>query len=47
MDTDAVGTTPRGEKGAVASSGGRSRVWVNFGQPSPLLMSAIVAAVDK
>ncbi len=39
MDTDAatiaVGTTPRGEKGAVASSGGRSRVCVNFGQPSP------------
>jgi hypothetical protein len=50
MDTDAatiaVGTTPRGEKGAVASSGGRSRVCVNFGQPSLSSTSAIVAAVD-
>ena len=50
MDTDAatiaVGTTPRGEKGAVASSGGRSRVCVNFGEPSPSSTLAIVAAVD-
>jgi hypothetical protein len=50
MDTDAatiaVGTTLRGEKGAVASSGGRLRVCVNFGQPSPSSTSAIVTAVD-
>jgi hypothetical protein len=30
----------------VASSGGRSRVCVDFGQPSPLSTSAIVAAID-
>ena len=51
MDTDAatiaVGTTPRGGKGAVASLGGRSRVCVDFSQPSPSSTSAIVAVVDK
>ena len=50
MDTDAatiaVGTTPWGEKGAVALSGGQSRVCVDFGQPFPSSTLYIVAAVD-
>jgi hypothetical protein len=50
MDTDAAnitaGTTLRGEDGAMALSGGQSRVCVDFDQPSPSSMLAIVAVID-